>query len=90
MWARIWAGSRSSEWVSRPTTFPFGATRPQDNGRANVTKESLDCHAFKTPTLRNVELTAPYFYDGRGAELHAAVRDMATYQVGRRLPQCAS
>ncbi|MEM5403370.1 hypothetical protein [Paraburkholderia unamae] len=53
-------------------------------------KESLDCHAFKTPMLRNVELTAPYFYDGRRAELHAAVRDMATYQVGRRLPQCAS
>ncbi|WP_042292533.1 cytochrome c peroxidase [Paraburkholderia mimosarum] len=62
-----------------------GSTSAADNGRENVTKDSLDRHAFKTPTLRNVELTAPYFHDGSRADLHEAVRDMAKYQVGKQL-----
>ncbi|RZF23500.1 c-type cytochrome [Paraburkholderia sp. UYCP14C] len=62
-----------------------GHTTAADNGRANVTKDPLDRHAFKTPTLRNVELTAPYFHDGSCTDLHEAVRDMATYQVGKQL-----
>ncbi|SIT47507.1 cytochrome C peroxidase (cpp-like) (fragment) [Paraburkholderia ribeironis] len=56
-----------------------------DNGRANITKDPLDHHAFKTPTLRNIELTAPYFHDGSRTDLHEAVHDMATYQVGKQL-----
>ncbi|MDP1561926.1 MAG: cytochrome c peroxidase [Pirellulaceae bacterium] len=35
-----------------------------DLGRHVVTKEEKDKGAFKTPTLRNVELTAPYMHDG--------------------------
>lgn len=35
-----------------------------DLGRYSVTKEEKDKGAFKTPTLRNVELTAPYMHDG--------------------------
>ncbi|MFT0175105.1 cytochrome-c peroxidase [Paraburkholderia mimosarum] len=62
-----------------------GYTSAADNGRANVTNDPLDLHAFKVPTLRNVELTAPYFHDGSRADLHEAVRDMATYQVGKQL-----
>ncbi|TCK94521.1 cytochrome c peroxidase [Paraburkholderia sp. BL9I2N2] len=58
-----------------------------DNGRANFTKDPLDRHAFKTPTLRNVELTAPYFHDGSRVDLREAVRDMATYQVGKQLAE---
>jgi cytochrome c peroxidase len=35
-----------------------------DNGRADVTKNPADTGAFKTPMLRNVELTGPYMHDG--------------------------
>ncbi len=35
-----------------------------DLGRYEVTKEERDRGAFRTPTLRNVALTAPYMHDG--------------------------
>lgn len=35
-----------------------------DLGRYAVTKDEKDRGAFKTPTLRNVEFTAPYMHDG--------------------------
>lgn len=35
-----------------------------DLGRYDVTKEDKDRGAFKTPTIRNVALTAPYMHDG--------------------------
>lgn len=35
-----------------------------DLGRYEVTKKEEDRGAFKTPTLRNVALTAPYMHDG--------------------------
>jgi cytochrome c peroxidase len=38
-------------------------------GRFLVTKKSKDIGAFKTPTLRNIELTAPYMHDGSQATL---------------------
>ena len=38
-------------------------------GRFLVTRESKDMGAFKTPQLRNVELTAPYMHDGSEATL---------------------
>lgn len=36
----------------------------QDAGRENVTQSIVHRHAFKTPTLRNIELTAPYMHNG--------------------------
>jgi cytochrome c peroxidase len=36
-----------------------------DPGRFNVTFNPLDSGKFKTPTLRNVEYSAPYMHDGR-------------------------
>lgn len=35
-----------------------------DLGRYEVTKEEKDKGAFKTPTIRNVEFSAPYMHDG--------------------------
>jgi cytochrome c peroxidase len=35
-----------------------------DSGRFNVRRIDQHLHAFKTPTLRNVELTAPYMHNG--------------------------
>lgn len=56
-----------------------------DNGRYNVTHDEADRHKFKVPTLRNVELTAPYFHDGSQTELAGAVRIMGQVQLGRDL-----
>jgi cytochrome c peroxidase len=36
----------------------------EDPGRYKVTGAEADRNAFKTPTIRNVELTAPYMHDG--------------------------
>ncbi len=56
-----------------------------DQGRFNVTGEERDRFTFKVPTLRNVELTAPYFHDGSVATLEEAVQTMARYQLGEDL-----
>lgn len=40
-----------------------------DAGLGVVTGDTLDYGKFKTPSLRNVELTAPYMHDGRFATL---------------------
>ncbi|MEL6734121.1 MAG: cytochrome c peroxidase [Bacteroidota bacterium] len=37
----------------------------EDAGRFRVTLDSADIGKFKTPTLRNIALTAPYMHDGR-------------------------
>lgn len=37
---------------------------PMDKGRGNVTGLTSDIGKFKIPTLRNIELTAPYMHDG--------------------------
>lgn len=37
---------------------------PSDKGRYVVTHQVADTGSFRTPTLRNVELTAPYMHDG--------------------------
>ena len=44
-----------------------------DLGRYEVTKEEKDKGAFKTPTLRNVVLSAPYMHDGSQATLEEVV-----------------
>jgi cytochrome c peroxidase len=36
----------------------------EDNGKERVTYKTEDIGKFKTPTLRNIELTAPYMHDG--------------------------
>lgn len=40
------------------------AAKNPDLGRYNVTKKDEDRGAFKTPTIRNVALSAPYMHDG--------------------------
>lgn len=42
-------------------------------GRFLVTKDQKDIGAFKTPGLRNVELTAPYMHDGSEATLESVI-----------------
>lgn len=52
-------------------------------GRAAVTGKDADRFLFKVPTLRNVELTYPYFHDGEAATLEEAVDIMGRLQLGR-------
>jgi cytochrome c peroxidase len=53
-----------------------GKPKP-DPGRATVSKDARDTSAFKTPTLRSVAISGPYFHDGSAATLEDAVRYMA-------------
>ena len=46
----------------------------QELGRFLVSGNALDIGSFRTPTLRNVELTAPYFHDGSAATLADVIR----------------
>jgi cytochrome c peroxidase len=52
-------------------------------GRYEVTKREEDKFVFKVPSLRNVDLTAPYMHDGRVKTLREAVEIMTQYQIGR-------
>jgi cytochrome c peroxidase len=44
-----------------------------DKGLENVTKNPMDRGKFKTPTLRNVEFSAPYMHDGRFKTLEEVI-----------------
>ena len=48
-----------------------------DRGRAEVTGRDRDAGRFKTPSLRNVEVTGPYMHDGRFATLDEAISHYA-------------
>jgi cytochrome c peroxidase len=47
-----------------------------DVGRFAVTKVEKDTGAFKTPTLRDIAESAPYFHDGSVATLEEAIKIM--------------
>ena len=49
-----------------------------DPGFYGVTGDPLDIGKFKSPTLRNIEYTAPYMHDGRYATLEEVVEFYST------------
>lgn len=53
-----------------------GDEAPADLGRARITGGESDNCAFRTPPLRNVELTGPWMHDGAYTDLESAVRHM--------------
>jgi len=53
-----------------------------DLGRFNLTGNPEDRFLFKVPSLRNVELTAPYFHNASAATLEEAIRVMGVNQLG--------
>lgn len=61
---------------------PF-TSQSKAQGRFEVTGNEADKYYFKVPTLRNIELTYPYFHDGSAATLHEAVEVMGRVQLGR-------
>lgn len=72
---------------------PFGVVEkpgadilpPGDKGRFAVTKTASDEFVFKVPTLRNIELTTPYFHSGKIWRLRDAVDIMGDVQLGAEL-----
>ncbi len=56
-----------------PEKFGLTAAQSAELGRFNVTKVIADIGKFKTPTLRNIALTAPYMHDGSVATLEEVV-----------------
>ncbi len=57
-----------------------------NNGRFNLTKNEEDKHVFKVPSLRNIELTAPYFHTAGAQTLDQAITIMGLNQLGRQIP----
>jgi len=57
----------------------------QDLGRFDATKNEVDKHFFKVPSLRNITETAPYLHDGSVKTLEEIVAKMAEHQLGRQL-----
>lgn len=62
-------------------------TNSEVAGRSAVTGKEVDRFAFKVPTLRNIELTYPYFHDGAVWDLSEAVNIMGEIQLGRQFEQ---
>lgn len=63
---------------------PFHTNNPAE-GRKGVTGKEADKFVFKVPTLRNIELTYPYFHDGSVWGLEEAVNTMADIQLGQKM-----
>ena len=62
---------------------PYKASSPAE-GRSAVTGLDADRFNFKVPTLRNVEMTYPYFHDGAANTLGEAVDTMGRVQLGKK------
>jgi cytochrome c peroxidase len=69
--------------------FPFGVVeQPRseitagDTGRFKVTGVQSDEYVFKSPSLRNIALTPPYFHSGKVWSLREAVAIMGAAQLG--------
>lgn len=73
--------------------FPFGVVeKPHadllpigDKGRFQVTNTAADEYVFRSPALRNVALTYPYFHTGKVWDLNDAVEIMSSSQLGMEL-----
>lgn len=58
-----------------------GAYPARDTGVLEVTNDPKDMGKFRTPSLRNIAVTAPYFHDGSAGTLEEA---LAHYEAGGR------
>ena len=63
---------------------PYKTDNPAE-GLSAVTGKDADRFKFKVPTLRNVEMTYPYFHDGEAETLTEAVELMGQLQLGKKL-----
>mgnify|MGYP001795844332 CR=1 FL=1 len=54
-----------------------GAYPPNNTGVQEITHKATDMGKFRAPTLRNIQMTAPYMHDGSIATLEAAIEHYA-------------
>jgi cytochrome c peroxidase len=66
--------SASKDQTGKSVTELAAHERAGELGRFIFSGNTLDIGAFRTPSLRNVELTAPYFHDGSAATLEDVVK----------------
>ncbi|NQY59356.1 cytochrome-c peroxidase [Cognatishimia sp.] len=70
--------------IGLPQIGPGKAARfeshAQDTGRMRVTGDPADAYAFRTPSLRNVTITAPYGHNGSYADLGDMIRHHANVE----------
>ncbi|MFT4647902.1 MAG: cytochrome c peroxidase [Glaciecola sp.] len=64
------------------TEFEEGDDAATHLGRFDITGKERDRYRFKVPTLRNIELTAPYLHNGSIQELSDVIQFMAKHQLG--------
>ena len=67
--------------------WEYTKSKKIDKGVYELTKKDRDLYKFKTPGLRNVEKTYPYFHDGSVEKLKDAVRIMGELQVQNELSE---
>ncbi|WP_432821779.1 cytochrome-c peroxidase [Trichloromonas sp.] len=83
-------GCHSGTNIGGSGYFPFGVVEKpssdilplDDTGRFKVTNVAADEYAFRSPSLRNVALTPPYFHSGKVWKLLDSVRIMGAAQLG--------
>jgi cytochrome c peroxidase len=68
-----WGGNFSDSRFHNLGVTPIDPAKP-DHGRFDVTKDSIDMGAFKTPTVRDADLRAPYMHTGTEKTLEDVVR----------------
>ncbi len=68
------AGGNSTATIGDSTSALAHTRGPAELGRYLVTNNAEDVGAFRTPTLRDVELTAPYMHNGSEKTLIDVVR----------------
>ncbi len=87
------AGCHSGINIGGNGYYPFGVVEkpgaellpPADAGRFKVTQTATDKYVFRSPALRNVALTPPYFHTGKVWDLRQAVAIMGSTQLGSDL-----
>lgn len=58
-----------------------------DHGLYDINNDEAYKFVFKTPGLRNIEKTHPYFHDGSVEDLEEAIRIMGELQIGKTISE---
>lgn len=75
-----WEATREFVTIDSPTMT-------MDVGRFAVTQDPADLYVFKSPSLRNITRTYPYFHDGSVWDLRDATQIMSRVQLGREITE---
>lgn len=70
-------------WNREELNYLYGFNR--DKGRFTATGIPFDHHRWRIPSLKNIEITAPYFHNGATDDLETAIRIMGYAQLNRQL-----